>query len=924
MITTGAALLLPLLLIIVPWYPGQLVVGLLLIAFWPGYALLAALWPGTHDSPLAQLERGLMAVAVSYGLTITLLLLMAFVRIPFNTFSVVSGLAGLTLLFTLIAWRQQSDRPESKIPDLKPASGSGQPPTSSPTSDLPNPTSYLVWVVIILLIAAFFRVANVYYSDHQGDEADILLRAMSLVYGNVEAILTHSKGPGEILLLNAIGALTGRFDEQTVRLPFSLAGTASIGLIVLLGGRLFNRQTGIVAGLLAAIDGVFVSYARTAQYQSGVLLLTLAAIYCFYRFRQTGGQSRRLHGLGTFLLAASFLVHFETILLLPVVVYLTVSRFTFHVLRFTSSTLWVHLSRLPSHISRLTYLWPSILIFVATTTIFYLPFLLHPNVGKTGTYLENRIGGGSLPPFNNLGHFFYIEALKYNSAYYVVLFNVCLLVVVVIALIGGQEGRRAEEQGSRGGKPVRSFSTSLLASLSVIILIIGGVALALAGVQKLSAVAIGLGLTVIFALMILSPNTALPHRTLWLWIAPPFLVCVFLVNRPGKHHYLFMAALVILVGLVLTEGWQRATTRWSGLRQPVGQGIMISLSLVLLLIFAAHTVMVLLRSDLEYVLTYPDHKSAFYPTDADYPYRARIGFGYPFRLGWQVIGQLKRTGQLEGTWAGNDEGNAPNWYMLNTPASPCYPDYVLQGEITYKGDNDFNVPFRPNDFGYVPRYRIWGNDRLRMTVLEFNPAADETEVIDLYETSHFDPPVTAADFAAGLPAQSTSEPDITLAPALVLGEGSELKQNAPPEYLERAKQLEGRVALMGYDLDTRYAYPAGIVPVTLYWQTQNLLSLRYKVFVHLTSSEGQLWTQADDFPVCGTSHANTWLPGTFVLDRHLLKLPPDIPAGEYTLRVGMYEPDLNLRLNYFDVAGNEQGNSLTIGTVMINPESGGR
>jgi hypothetical protein len=407
---------------------------------------------------------------------------------------------------------------------------------------------------------------------------------------------------------------------------------------------------------------------------------------------------------------------------------------------------------------------------------------------------------------------------------------------------------------------------------------------------------------------------------LWVWIIPPFVTYVFLVNRPGKHHYLFLGALMIFVGLAVTLLWQWATTRWPGLRQAGGQRLAISLGVILLIIFAAHTVMVLLRSDLEYILTYPAHKSAFYPTDANYPYDTRIGFGYPFRLGWQVVGQLKRTGQLDGSWAGNDEGNAPNWYMLNTPPTFCYPDYVLRGEITYKGNEEFDVPFEPDNFGYAPRYRIWGNGRLRLTILEFNPFAGEVEPVDLYETSRFDPPVTAADFAAGMSPQTLPNPQILLEPALILGEGSELKNNAPLEYLERAKKLAGRVALLGYDLDTRYAQPGGIVPLTLYWQTQNLLSLRYKVFVHLVSPEGQLWSQADDFPVCGTSHANTWPSGTTVLDRHLLKLPPDIPSGDYILITGMYEPDLNLRLNYFDVAGNEQGNSLDIGTITIEPE----
>jgi hypothetical protein len=164
-----------------------------------------------------------------------------------------------------------------------------------------------------------------------------------------------------------------------------------------------------------------------------------------------------------------------------------------------------------------------------------------------------------------------------------------------------------------------------------------------------------------------------------------------------------------------------------------------------------------------------------------------------------------------------------------------------------------------------------------------------------------------------------------LEPAPVLGEGSELKNNAPPEYLERAKQLAGRVALLGYDVDQEYARPGGIVPITLYWQAQSLLSLRYKVFIHLLSppqkkGQGEVVAQADDFPVCGTSHTNTWASGEVVLDRHLLKLPPGLSPGDYTLLVGMYEPDLNLRLNYFDIAGNEQGNSLTVGTLKVEPE----
>ncbi|MBN1995502.1 MAG: glycosyltransferase family 39 protein [Anaerolineae bacterium] len=886
-ITAGIALLLAV-FVTLSWYPGQLVAGLLFIAFLPGYTLLAALWPNSGDAPFTQPEQWLVAVAVSYGLSVTVLMFMVFARLPLNGLTVVSGLAGITLILAWVAWlRAQKGTPHPRRVHLD---------------------SWLIGLGLVVLVAALFRIVNIYYSDHQGDEAEILLRAVSLGYGRIEAMLTHTKGPGEILLLNAIGAIAGQFDEQTVRLPFALAGTAAIGLVALLGRRLFNNLVGLVAGLLAAVEGVLISYARTAQYQSVVLLFTLAALLCFYRFYQTGGRSRRLHGLGAFLLAAAILFHFEAVLLVPVAIYLTLA----HLGR-------PKLQQLTAYLSRLVYLWPSAVIFIVLLAVFYIPFLLHPSVQKTGVYLENRVIAGSLPPFNNLAHFFYFQAVKYNSIYHVVGLNLLLLLALLIDFartFWDKANQQTDHRVSRFTDYVSRFVPAMAVGL-----ILAGLILVMRGEQRLSAWLLGLGLFFIFGLIIFSRATPLPQRVLWLWIAPSFLTYVVLVNRPGKHHYLFLAALIIAGALAVAQLWSAGVKRWPWLKPAGGRWLTAGLGVMLLLIFAAHAVMLFLRNDLEYILTYPAHKNAFYPTDAHYPHDTRIGFGFPFRLGWQMVGRLKRTGQLEGTWAGNDDGNAPLWYMLNTPPTPCYPDYVLRGEITYKGSADFDVPFDPQNFGYVPRYRIWGNDRLRLTILAFDPLAGEVEPFDLYETAHFPPPVTATDFAAGMKPQEPPTPQIRLEPAPVLGEGSELKDNAPPEYLERAKRLKGQVALIGYDLETQFAQPDGIVPVTLHWQAQNLLSLRYKVFVHLLSADGRVWSQADDFPVCGLSHANSWPPGAVVQDRHLLKLPPDLPPGAYTLLVGMYEPELGLRLNYFDVAGNEQGNSLTAGTLEVRPGS---
>jgi 4-amino-4-deoxy-L-arabinose transferase-like glycosyltransferase len=811
-----------------------------LLAFLPGYALL---WAFYRDA-LAPLERGLLAVGVSFALTIILFLLLALAGLPLTPLSITITLGLPTLL---LAAKGQRDK--------------------NPTPAIHH-SSFIIHhspFAFILFAAACLRMINIHYSDLQGDEADILLRAVSLLRWDVTALLTHSKGPGEILVLAGAGALNGQWDEQTARLLFALAGTVSVGLIVLLGRELLGEAAGVTAGLLAAVDGVFVSYARTAQYQSLVLLLTLSAMWLLYRFAQ--GAPRKVHLLAAFLLAASCLVHFETILLLPVAGYLTLLPFT------SPGRAW------PKLRAAARQLWPAGLLFGGGVALFYVPFVLHPNVSATGVYLENRISGGSLPPFNNVAHFFYFEALKYNSAYYVALFNLCLLIAAATALRPVRGGYLA------GGL----FLIGLLASFTDT-----------GPAAWLLLVGAGAG----FGAVILSRHTALAQRVLWLWIGPPFLAYFFLVNRPGKHHYLFLAALTLLVGAVAAR-----------IGRALGRRTALGLGGLLLLIFAGHSAMLFLWSDLEYVLTYPRHKSIVYPTDAAYPYGSRIGFGYPFRLGWQAVGQLRRTGHLDGPWAGNDAGAAPTWYMLGVPPTPCYPRYVLRGEITYKGDEDFDVPFNPDDFGYRPRYRIWGrNGLLRLTILEFDPDG-LLEATDLHEPARFEPAVTTADFTAPPPPPS---PQIRLEPPLVLGEGSELKANAPPAYLERAQQLEGRVALVGYDLEAQYTRPGSILPVTLSWQTQSKLSLRYKVFIHLLAEDGQVVAQADDFPACGTSHTNTWPASQVTLDRHLLKLPPELPPGDYALRVGMYEPELNLRLNYFDVMGNEQGNSLEMGRITLS------
>ena len=89
--------------------------------------------------------------------------------------------------------------------------------------------SNLLPLLAILLIGGLFRFTHLGYSEFQGDEATVLLRAADAIAGREDALTSHLKGPVEILLPTAIYALTGRIDEATARFPFALAEFGGAG-----------------------------------------------------------------------------------------------------------------------------------------------------------------------------------------------------------------------------------------------------------------------------------------------------------------------------------------------------------------------------------------------------------------------------------------------------------------------------------------------------------------------------------------------------------------------------------------------------------------------------------------------------------------------------------------------------------------------
>ena len=118
-------------------------------------------------------------------------------------------------------------------------------------------------------------------------------------------------------------------------------------------------------------------------------------------------------------------------------------------------------------------------------------------------------------------------------------------------------------------------------------------------------------------------------------------------------------------------------------------------------------------------------------------------------------------------------------------------------------------------------------------------------------------------------------------------------------------QFGQEVALNGFDL----AVAPAALDVVLHWQALDQPTQDYTVFNHLLDPNGNILAQHDSYPQQGQYPTSWWSPGEVVVDSYQLPLPESLPAGAYTLRLGLYEAQTGRRLprsgaeplDYFDL-----------------------
>jgi 4-amino-4-deoxy-L-arabinose transferase-like glycosyltransferase len=725
------------------------------------------------------------------------------------------------------------------------------------------PLAILLPLALLLVIAGFFRFASLGYSELQGDETEAMVPAARVIEGDPEALmLGRRKGPAEVLLPMLPWRLTESTDEASARLPFALAGVATLATLFLLGRKLGGNPAGLAAAAVAALNGLLIAFSRIVQYQAIVLWMSALAVLCAWKWYERG-QTRWAILTGLFT-GIGLLAHFDALAVMPVLAYIAVLAFSRNLRDSTSS--------------RRRAWWRDVvfggLCMMLVVIPFYVPYLLTPQAGVTGNYLNTRIGEGLVK--NTIGNFLTYGAF-YNSFLYLALTGGLVLAFMAWRVHSAPALRRVP-----GG---RVWAPALLVMIAVALMVWpAGLTIGSVDLASLAWILIFL------AAILLPPPSPVVQGTL-IWLAVTFIGYNFLLADPRTHFYGIFLPWSLLAGAALAGLWNaRAAARW--------RWAAFSLAAAAAVCFFPFLFDTYLRHDGGLSQDGPVLVRALVWAPEPYATPGSLTkFGMVHRAGWKAIGALYAEGKLWSDFDSNEKPELTAWYvptafrLSRKDPAPCSakPHYYFVADEREVTTN--RSPLEPSDLaGYAKIGRVELPNGRGITIYEIAPAGPEIGRVDALALSR--------DF------------DRQATPAL-LTKGPQPSQKANADF-------GGLIQLTGYDV----WQTGGALILNLYWEAIQAPAKDYNVFVHIEGgSEGTgpagVWGQADGMPACGTSPTGSWSAGDRIIDRHVISPQPDAPAGAYSLVAGLYRLDTGERLPVLDKAGSPGRNDAALGTVTL-------
>ena len=276
---------------------------------------------------------------------------------------------------------------------------------------------------LLLFVTVFLRLAGLGYSHFYGDETKSLYTRKDVAASDF--LLNQRKGPVQFGTAWFAEKVSGGFDEFHIRLPFALAGILSVFVFYFLVKNLFDWRIATISAFLLGLNGFYVAFSRTAQYQSFLVLFGFLAIYCAGGYLKAETKRQQLLSLifSSFFLGLAFLSHYDAVFFAIPTLFLITKGLREKTLELKGALKSVVLSLLP-------FILPAAILLVA----FYLPYILKGYFEQhTLNYILKRASGHNYQPNNS-----FYTALVYNPTFV----GLIPLLLVPFAFIKGLNWKR--------------------------------------------------------------------------------------------------------------------------------------------------------------------------------------------------------------------------------------------------------------------------------------------------------------------------------------------------------------------------------------------------------------------------------------------------------------------------------------------------
>jgi hypothetical protein len=129
-----------------------------------------------------------------------------------------------------------------------------------------------------------------------------------------------------------------------------------------------------------------------------------------------------------------------------------------------------------------------------------------------------------------------------------------------------------------------------------------------------------------------------------------------------------------------------------------------------------------------------------------------------------------------------------------------------------------------------------------------------------------------------------------------------------------------RIALVGYEMDTRVVWPSETLTLTLHWAGSAEMEENYSIFAYIQGEDTAIWARTDSWPLKGDAPTALWKVGQPVIDPYPLTLDPNTPPGVYNVEVGIYLAETLERLRLITPDGRLVDDHLLLTKVRVLPK----